>query len=134
MDPSAITTILKLLSHYFQEESIPYVIVGGISVLTWGRTRSTEDIDVIVDHTRLNIDHFVKYLQEKGFFAEVEDFAGFKERSHCTIIKKDSLNINSTKETKNGNIALYIVSDGSIDFKKSLNDLSSMVSGSGCIR
>lgn len=91
METSIIASILKILSDYFTKYSIPYVIVGGISVLTWGRTRTTEDVDIILDHKKLDISDFVKYLEENNFFAKIEDFEGLKEQGHCTAIHKDSL-------------------------------------------
>ncbi len=91
MDSTTITSILRLLASYFDAENVPYSIVGGISVLTWGRSRTTEDIDVVIDHTELDIEHFVSFLKKNGFFAEASDFDGFKENSHCTIIHKKSL-------------------------------------------
>lgn len=91
MDSSTIVDILQAITGYFHNKDIPYVIVGGISVLTWGRIRSTEDIDIIVDHTQLNIDDFTRYLRKHDFFAEVEDFQGFNEKGHCSILKKGSL-------------------------------------------
>ncbi|MHA1168618.1 MAG: hypothetical protein ACTSRU_12395, partial [Candidatus Hodarchaeales archaeon] len=86
MESTTITSILRLLAGYFNAENVPYSLVGGISVLTWGRSRTTEDIDVVVDHAKLDIEHFVRFLQKNGFFARVSDFDGFKENSHCTII------------------------------------------------
>lgn len=91
MDTSTIVDILQVITGYFHKKDIPYVIVGGISVLTWGRIRTTEDIDIIVDHTQLNIEDFTRYLKNHEFFAEVEDFQGFSEEGHCSILKKGSL-------------------------------------------
>jgi hypothetical protein len=43
-----------------------------------------------VDHNVLDIEHFVEYLQKNHFFAEIDDFAGFKEQGHCTVLEKES--------------------------------------------
>jgi hypothetical protein len=91
MDTTAFFDILKTLTTYFSEQKIPYVIVGGISVITWGRIRATDDIDIIVDHNVLDIEHFVDYLQKNQFFAEMDDFDRFKEQGHCTVMEKESL-------------------------------------------
>ena len=91
MDNSTINNILKELISYFETRKIPYVIVGGLSVLTWGRIRSTEDIDIIIDHTTLDLNDFVEYLKNNNYHAELNDFMGFKEGDHCTLLKKDSL-------------------------------------------
>ena len=53
MNSNSIVTALKLISQYLNEHSIPYVVVGGIIVIEWGRSRTTEDIDIIIDHTKV---------------------------------------------------------------------------------
>jgi hypothetical protein len=65
--------------------------VGGISVLAWGRSRTTDDIDIIIDHEKLNISDFVEYLKNKNFSADESDFTGFIHKDHCTIFYKDGL-------------------------------------------
>jgi hypothetical protein len=65
--------------------------VGGISVLAWGRSRTTEDIDIIIDHEKLNISDFVDYLNKKNFSVDESDFEGFTQKDHCTIFYKDGL-------------------------------------------
>lgn len=79
------------LCNYLNNNNISYVIVGGISVLAWGRSRTTEDIDIIIDHEKLDISDFVKYLKEKNFSADESDFGGFLQKDHCTIFYKEGL-------------------------------------------
>ncbi|MHA1990882.1 MAG: hypothetical protein ACW981_07480 [Candidatus Hodarchaeales archaeon] len=45
--------LVKSIAHlcnYLNNNNINYVIVGGISVIAWGRSRTTEGIDIIIDH------------------------------------------------------------------------------------
>lgn len=91
MDSNSIINIIKLLCTYFNDNEIDYVIVGGISVIAWGRTRTTEDIDIIMNHHQLNIEDFVTYLQKNNFFADTSDFEGFLTKDHCTIFYKEGL-------------------------------------------
>ena len=87
----SIANSIKIICSYLNSNKIDYVIVGGISVLAWGRTRTTEDIDLIIDHSLLNIPEFVKYLKENNFLVDESDFDGFESKDHCTIFYKDGM-------------------------------------------
>jgi hypothetical protein len=91
MDSNSLIGAIKIICNYLNEQNIPYVVVGGISVIAWGRSRTTDDIDFIIDHRKLNINHFVSYLKKNNFFADEEDFLGFQTQDHCTIFFKDGL-------------------------------------------
>jgi len=66
MDANSLINAIKSLCTYLNINNIDYVIVGGISVIAWGRTRTTEDIDIIINHTQLNIPDFVNYLKKNN--------------------------------------------------------------------
>ena len=91
MDSNSLIKALKFICGYLNENEIPYVVVGGISVIAWGRSRTTDDIDFIIDHKKLDIKDFVSYLKNNNFFAETDDFIGFNSKDHCTIFYKDGL-------------------------------------------
>ena len=91
MDSNSLINALKIVCTYLNDKKIPYVIVGGISVVAWGRSRTTDDIDIILDHRLLNVTDFVSYLTENNFFADLHDFQGFETKDHCTIFFKDDL-------------------------------------------
>lgn len=89
IDP--ISESLKRLVKYFNENNIPYVVVGGVSVFVLGRSRMTMDVDIILDHTKLNREEFVNYLRKNNFDASLDDFIGFDEESHCTFFYKTGM-------------------------------------------
>ncbi len=89
IDP--ISKSLKKLCAYFSTQSIPYVIVGGVSVIVTGRTRMTMDIDIIIDHHQLDRQHFIDFLQNNGFDATLNDLLGLDEQSHCTFFLKEGM-------------------------------------------
>ncbi|MHA1447681.1 MAG: hypothetical protein ACTSSN_13385 [Candidatus Heimdallarchaeaceae archaeon] len=89
IDP--ISESLKQLVKYFDENNIPYVVVGGVSVFVLGRSRMTMDVDIILDHTKLNREEFVNYLRKNNFDASLDDFIGFDEESHCTFFYKTGM-------------------------------------------
>lgn len=89
IDP--ISESLKRLVKYFILKKVPYVVVGGVSVFVLGRSRFTMDVDIILDHTKLDRGDFVTYLRENNFDASVDDFVGFDEKTHCTFFYKTGM-------------------------------------------
>ena len=41
--------VLRTFARFFEEEGIRYAIAGGLAVHAWGRSRTTHDIDFVVD-------------------------------------------------------------------------------------
>ena len=89
IDP--ISESLKRLVKYFNSRKIPYVVVGGVSVFVLGRTRFTMVVDIILDHTKLDREDFVDYLQNNNFDASLTDLEGFEENSHCSFFYKTGM-------------------------------------------
>ncbi len=86
-----ISESLKRLVKYFNSKQIPYVIVGGVSVLVLGRARFTMDIDIILDHTKLDREDFVNFLGKNNFDASLNDLEGLDEKSHCTFFYREGM-------------------------------------------
>ena len=88
---------LSIFCNYFRLNNIPYVIVGGVAVLFFGRARMTTDVDILIDHTKLNKDHFINEMVNKGWsLLGVMESDGFtlnfdKEEWIATVIVKSSL-------------------------------------------
>ncbi|UJG44689.1 MAG: hypothetical protein K9W46_05785 [Candidatus Heimdallarchaeum endolithica] len=95
-----ISESLKVLVEYFNSRNVPYVIVGGVSVLILGRARLTMDIDIIVDHTKLDREDFVNFLKSNNFDATLNDFEEFDEQTHCSIYYKEGMEIINREELK----------------------------------
>ena len=86
-----IEDMLLYVTHYFNLNKIPYVIVGGFSAIVWGRGRSTYDIDIIIDHEKLNIKNFVEYLSNQDLKTSEYDLkTAIKENSHASILSTGS--------------------------------------------
>ena len=84
--PQILKKILYDLSSYFSQHSIPYVIVGGIVVNILGRNRNTNDVNVVIDHTKLDINDFVEFLNKNDYDITVYEVeTGFKDKSNITI-------------------------------------------------
>ena len=89
IDP--ISKSLEKLVWYFENHEIPYVIVGGAAVIVTGRTRATLDVDIILDHRKVDRQDFIKFLQKNGFDATEADLDGFDLEELCTIFLKDGM-------------------------------------------
>ena len=46
-------TAFKRVIDLFNKYNIPYMLTGGLAVTVWGRTRSTLDIDIVLDIKRM---------------------------------------------------------------------------------
>ncbi len=78
---------LLTVTQYFDVHKVPYVVVGGFAAIVWGRVRTTYDIDIIVDHKKLEIKAFTHFLKSKGLSATEYDInQAFHELSHSSII------------------------------------------------
>ncbi len=90
---SSVENLIKIISIYWNTRKIPYVIVGGIAALFWGCPRTTQDVDVIIDHRRLDLDDFVNYLKNNDVHSSKEDLQfAFENNEHSNInFYKDTL-------------------------------------------
>jgi hypothetical protein len=57
-----IEDLLKQIAQIMGKLQIPYAVTGGMAVSVWGRTRSTADIDIVVQLIPKNIDALAKEL------------------------------------------------------------------------
>jgi hypothetical protein len=87
-----IEEVLKLVCNFLDENSIEYVIVGGIAVLFYGNPRTTMDIDYVIQFSDKDMPVLMKFLQENGFYASENDMrAALLEKSHSTIEDKETM-------------------------------------------
>lgn len=87
--PSNLLEMLKQIAKYFDQRKLRYVIVGGIAVSVYGYPRSTQDIDIIIDHVQLDIHDFCEHLRGNGFIiTEDEIGTAFREKSYATVFHK----------------------------------------------
>ena len=80
----------ELVIQSLKETGIQYVVVGGIASIVWGRPRTTNDVDVIIKATHLEIQSLAAFLEKKGFVYGTKDIAvALKEKSIATILHQD---------------------------------------------
>ena len=44
-----LVALLKIVVRRLEKLKIPYVLTGGLAVSFWGASRSTHDIDIVID-------------------------------------------------------------------------------------
>ena len=77
--------IVKMLAKYLNDNNIPYMLVGAISVAAWGNPRASRDVDLMFILGDKIVD-FADFLKKNGFSVDAEDIeAALKEKSHFTI-------------------------------------------------
>lgn len=70
---------------------VPYVVVGGVAVMAWGRPRATRDIDVLVDLSEDDVEAFVAAVEGEGFSVDRHALEmAFKDPAHVTVFDEDS--------------------------------------------
>lgn len=77
---------LTLVSETLEDADIPYVIVGGLITIIYGRPRTTMDIDIIIENPKKNFKTLEDVFQKNGFvIIENEIKTAVDENSHCSI-------------------------------------------------
>ncbi|MFX0181433.1 MAG: hypothetical protein ACFE95_00015 [Candidatus Hodarchaeota archaeon] len=72
------------------EAKIKYVVVGAIASIVWGRPRTTMDVEVVIDATKVEIQSFARILEVNGFIYGTKDIlVAIKENSIATILHED---------------------------------------------
>jgi len=80
-EESVFKKVVKLLN----KSNIPYMLTGGLAVTVWGRTRSTLDIDIVLDMNKNDIKKLVNAFQKENFYID-------EEAVEMAIDKKNSFN------------------------------------------
>lgn len=92
MDERDSFDILKSVTDYLNKDNIHYMIVGGITLGYYGNPRTTQDIDILLILEKNKTKNFVNFLEKNDF--QVEEYEiemGFKEKSHFTVLDKNSI-------------------------------------------
>ncbi len=83
--------IVKIATAFLNENKIPYMAVGAISVSYYGNPRSTHDVDLIVVFNDETIEKFAEFMNKNDFYVDVDDIrAALKERSHFSVLDNQS--------------------------------------------
>ncbi len=79
-------SVLKRLIQVLDKSEVKYAVVGAIAGINYGRTRTTIDIDLIIDPSGLDINNLNSILSAQGFASDLEDIkSAINEGSHLTV-------------------------------------------------
>ena len=71
--------------------NIDYLLVGGVAAVSYGRSRTTMDCDIILSIEESELKNFADCLTKQGFrIRDYDVFEGFKDKSHFNAYFKDS--------------------------------------------
>jgi len=87
-----IEDILSRLEKIFADIQLDYVIVGGLAAIIKGKTRTTTDIDLILQNNPKKIEKFLEKLKKNNFDVLDEQVQwAFKEGTNASIFDKSSV-------------------------------------------
>ena len=82
-----IADILSLVT----AAGIPYMITGSLASTYYGRPRTTQDIDLVIEADAHRLNAFVASMQQRGYYIDANDAAeALSQRSMFNIIDADS--------------------------------------------
>jgi hypothetical protein len=82
-----VTDILSLVT----AAGIPYMITGSLASTYYGRPRTTQDIDLVIEADANRLSAFVAAVQKRGYYVDANDAAeALSRRSIFNIIDADS--------------------------------------------
>ncbi|MEK6852202.1 MAG: DUF6036 family nucleotidyltransferase [Candidatus Thermoplasmatota archaeon] len=88
----SLEDVVRVAEDVFRTNGVDHVFVGAISVMAFGRIRTTEDIDVIADLAPSHVDRVCEAFRREGFLASPDDLrAAIAEGGHCAIEDVSSL-------------------------------------------
>ncbi len=68
-----------------------FTTILAVKLMILGRARFTMDIEIILDHTKLNREDFVNFLEKNNFDASLSDLEGLDEKSQCTFFYRKGM-------------------------------------------
>ena len=77
-----IPVLINTLNKY----NVDYIIIGGYAIILHGYLRATEDIDIILKMTELNVQNFQKALSEVYDDNDIKEI-NFSELSNYSVIR-----------------------------------------------
>ncbi len=69
---TATASILRRVCAQLEAARIPYMVAGSVAATRYGLTRSTQDIDIVIDPTMAALEAFVSALDPDAYYADVD--------------------------------------------------------------
>ena len=71
--------VLRTFAAFFEREGIRYAVAGGLAIHAWGRSRTTHDIDFVVDGTVQS--RVIAFTESKGY-RTLHASSGYSNHEH----------------------------------------------------
>ncbi len=90
MTDDLVATLREIVGR-LKAHGIDYMLVGSIAALAHGRTRSTQDFDVVIDADPAQLRALVRSLPEERFYASEEAaLESFRHQTQFNVIDMDT--------------------------------------------
>ena len=66
---------------------LPYAIIGGVAVISYGVARATADVDATIPGESLDLDALLSTLEQSGFQRRLPDAAAFARQAHVLLLR-----------------------------------------------
>lgn len=78
--------VVRAVERALSAARVDHVFVGGIAVIAFGRSRTTEDVDVLAAYRLRDVPTLLSELRRRGFrVSEGDLLAALAEGEHCTV-------------------------------------------------
>ncbi|MBI2041963.1 MAG: hypothetical protein HYT20_03015 [Candidatus Nealsonbacteria bacterium] len=81
-----LVAILKTVVHRLEKIKIPYVLTGGLAVSFWGSSRSTHDIDIVIDARKEDQEKILNIFKKDFYISEIAVSDAIERRFTFNII------------------------------------------------
>jgi hypothetical protein len=77
---------LRLMTGLLEQAGIPYMIAGSVSSSFYGKPRSTQDVDIVIDPDSENFDRFIHLLGPQFYVSQPAALDALQARGMFNII------------------------------------------------
>jgi hypothetical protein len=84
--PKDILPALSSLTEWFNDQNVPYAIIGGVAIGLIAQPRQTQDIDAVAWLDLVDLPMFLRSAAHFGFVSRLADPQSFAERSRMVLL------------------------------------------------
>ncbi len=84
---------LKAITAFLKKEHVPYMVIGGMSNMVWGRARLTRDIDITIYCKELDILDLIKKLIDRFKVLPEEPYSFIQQTRVLPLMSNEGVRI-----------------------------------------
>ena len=85
--PQILGMVIGVLCRWLKEESVPFVIIGGMAVSLSGKPRTTQDIDVLASVEEKSWERFLESGTSFGFLPRMDGCIDFARKARVLLLR-----------------------------------------------